>query len=143
MLIVTSNTYLTGTVFTVCLVLIPQRLTTVNGLSPFQAGVRLLSFGVLVPGISTLAAMLMKKLVAPIYILSVGGILEIVGTVCLSMIPTSPEITASQYGFHVLIGSGVGCFNAALILMVPYVVAPKDLGNKTSTHYLSLRLDLE
>lgn len=129
------NTYFTGTIFTVCIVQIPQRFITVNGISPFQAGVRLLPFGVLVPIISTLAAMLMKKMVAPIYILVAGGILEVIGIICLSMISTSPEISASQYGFQILIGSGVGCFNAALILMVPFVMESRDLGNRSALYF--------
>ena len=107
---------------------IPQRFMTVNGLSPFEAGVRLLPFGVLVPSMSSLTALLMKKLVAPIYILMAGGILEIIGTVCLSMIDTSPKILASQYGFQILIGSGVGFINSALLLLVPFVMKRQDLG---------------
>ncbi len=99
-----------------------------NGLSPFDAGVRLLPFGVLVPGMSSLAAMLMKKLIAPIYILIAGSILEIIGTVCLSMTGTSPNIYTSQYGFQILIGSGVGFTNAALLLLVPFVMKRQDLG---------------
>jgi hypothetical protein len=130
LLTASRNTYLTGTIFTVCIVQIPQRLIVVNGITPFQAGVRLLPFSVVVPSVSAITAMLMKKAVAPIYILFAGGILEIIGVVCLSMASVSPEISAFQYGFQILIGSGVGCFNSALILMVPFVMDPRDLGNR-------------
>lgn len=122
------NTYFAGTIFTTCVVQIPQRFITVNGLSPFDAGVRLLPFGVLVPGMSSLSAMLMKKLVAPIYILMAGAILQIIGTVCLSRTDTSPTISASQYGFQILIGSGIGFINSALLLLVPFVMKSQDLG---------------
>lgn len=106
-----------------------------NGLSPFNAGVRLLPFAVLVFAMSSLAAMLKKKMVAPIYILAAGGILEIIGTVCLSMTSTSPEISASQYGFQILIGSGVGFINSALLLLVPFVMKRQDLGKWISTSF--------
>ena len=134
------NTYLTGTIFTVCIVQIPQRFMTVNGISPFQAAVRLLPFGCFVPAISTIAAIAMKKRVPPIYILFIGGILEIIGTVGLSKTSVSSEISASQYGFQILTGSGVGCFNAALILLVPFVVESKDLGKVLATSNLPLRI---
>lgn len=106
-----------------------------NGLSPFNAGVRLLPFAVLVPAMSSLAAMLMKKTVASIYILAAGGILEVIGTVCLATMSTSPEISGPQYVFQVLIGSGVGFINSALLLLVPFVMKRGDLGEWISTSF--------
>lgn len=125
------NTYISGNILTVCIVEIPQRFMTVNGMSPFQAGVRLLPFGSFVPVGSVIAAVFMGKgKVPPFYILLAGGILEIIGTTFLSMAPTSTEVAASQYGFQILAGAGVGFFNAALILMVPFVVEKRDLGTR-------------
>lgn len=64
------------------------------------------------------------------YILLAGGIFEIVGTILLSKTSTGLQIPRAQYGFQVLTGTGVGFFNAALILLVPYVLEKRDLGKK-------------
>jgi hypothetical protein len=37
-----------------------------------------------------------------------------------------------QYGYQILTGTGVGFFNAALILLVPYVVEKRDLAVGTA-----------
>ena len=66
--------------------------------------------------------------VPPMYILIAGGILEIIGTVCLSKTPTSFGVSSAQYVFQILAGTGIGFFNAALILMVPIVLEMRDLG---------------
>ena len=102
-----------------------------NRESPLQAGVKLLPFGVFVPVGSSLAATLMGRArVRPEYILSTGGILEVIGVIFLSKTSTGLQIARAQYGFQILAGTGVGFFNAALILLVPYVLEKRDLGKK-------------
>lgn len=104
---------------------------TVNGVSAFQAGVKLLPFGLFVPAGSSLAAILMGRArIRAEYILLAGGIFELVGTILLSKSSAGLQIPRGQYGFQVLTGTGVGFFNAALILLVPYVVEKRDLGKK-------------
>jgi hypothetical protein len=44
-----KNTFLAGCVQFVCLVQVPQRFITVNGLSPIAAGIRLIPFEVFAP----------------------------------------------------------------------------------------------
>jgi hypothetical protein len=104
---------------------------TVNGESAFQAGLKLLPFGVFVPAGSSLAAILMGRArIRAEYVLVAGGILEIVGTILLSKTSVGLQIPRVQYGYQILTGTGVGFFNAALILLVPYVVEKRDLGKK-------------
>ncbi len=125
------NSFFAGTIFTVCIVQLPQRFVTVNSESAFQAGVKLLPFGVFVPAGSSLAATLMGRArIRPEFILFAGGVFEIVGTICLSKTSVGLQIPRAQYGFQVLTGTGVGFFNAALILLVPYVLEKRDLGKK-------------
>lgn len=104
-------------------------MVTVNDVTPLSAAVRLLSFGAVIPFGSAVAGVFMGKLkVPPCWILLGGAVLEIVGVVLLSQISTSPEIDGAQYGFQVLAGIGTGMVNAAILLVVPYIVEKKDLG---------------
>lgn len=127
------NAFFSGSILTTLIVQIPQRFMTVNGLSPLAAGSRLLPFAALVPGGSTLAAIAMGRMkLPPTYILLAGSIFETAGVVGLSKSSTQPAISASQYGFQILAGAGVGCFNVALALLVPYVTEKRDLGMTNS-----------
>ncbi|ORX97750.1 MFS multidrug transporter-like protein [Clohesyomyces aquaticus] len=127
------NTYLVGTILSVCVVQIPQRFSTVYGLSPFVAATKLLSFGVFVPAGSSLAAGLMGKLrIPPCWVVLGGAILQITGLVLLSEMSDWRTINSSQYGFQILAGTGVGFVNAALTLLVPYAMEKRDLATGTS-----------
>ncbi|KAG8531949.1 uncharacterized protein KY384_003585 [Bacidia gigantensis] len=127
------NTYFAGTILTVCIVQLPQRFTTVNGQSAFQAGVRLLPFGAFIPAGSVLAAILIGRArISPLYILLAGGFLEVIGTALLSQSSAEYHISAAQYGYQILAGTGVGFFNATLVLLVPYVVDKRDLAVGTA-----------
>ncbi|KUJ13244.1 MFS multidrug transporter-like protein [Mollisia scopiformis] len=128
------NSYFAGTIFLVCTVQIPQRFETINKDSAFRAGIRLIAFVLFVPTSSAFAAILLGKSKIPhCWILLSGCILNIAGTVGLSMTSTSTTINSSQYGFQILTGIGVGLFNGVLILLIPYVVEKRDLGVGSAT----------
>jgi dipeptide/tripeptide permease len=102
---------------------------TVHGLSPFSAATKLLSFGLPVAGGSSIAAALMGKLKIPLcWVIFFGAILQVVGLVLLTRINDTPKIDTAQYAYQILTGLGVGFINAALTLLVPYVMDKKDLG---------------
>ena len=123
------NTFLVGAVLYVCTVQIPQRFMTVHGLSPLSAATKLLSFGVPVAGGSSVAAALMGKLkIPPCWVILFGAILQIIGLVLLTRINDISKIYKAQYAYQVVTGVGVGFINAALTLLVPYVMDKKDLG---------------
>jgi hypothetical protein len=124
-----SNTYLSGTVMFVCIAQIPQRFITVNGLSPLAAAARLLTYGAFVPfGSGVAGAMMGKPRIPPCWIMLAGSLMEILGIALLSQIDTSSHISASQYAFQIIAGTGTGFVNSGLILLVPYAMDKRDLG---------------
>jgi dipeptide/tripeptide permease len=99
--------------------------------SPLSAAVRLLSFGAMIPIGSAIAGSLIGKgRIPPCWVVMAGAILEIIGIVLLSRISTSPKIDSTQYGFQVLAGLGTGMINAGLIILVPYIMEKRDLGEQ-------------
>ncbi|KAF4625358.1 hypothetical protein G7Y89_g12808 [Cudoniella acicularis] len=132
---------LIGAPFTCATIQIPQRFQIVNGLSPFDAGIRLLAFIVMVPiGAVVGAAITDKCKVKPTYALLGGTTLQLVGAVCFAILPYSTEISASQYGYQILFGIGSGISNAVSTTSVPFIVQRKDvpaaLGANTQFRYL-------
>jgi hypothetical protein len=120
------NSFLSGSVLLICLVQIPQRFITVNGLSP---AVRFLAFGAFVPSGSTLGAGLMNKFKIPAaVVITIGASLQLVGAVFLSRIPTDSHLHKAQYGYQVLLGIGVGFVMVGLLLLVPFAMEKRDLG---------------
>jgi Na+/melibiose symporter-like transporter len=118
---------MTGGPFTVCVIQIPQRYQTVNGLSPLGAGVRLLPFAIASPIGSAFAPTLCKKAkVPPIYLCLIGSALQIVGFALLSTLPNSSSIFPGQYGYQVIAGFGVGINLACLVVMAPFTVEERD-----------------
>jgi hypothetical protein len=132
------NTFLAGTVQFVCIAQIPQRFVTVNNVSPLSAAIRLLTFGAFIPIGSTLAGALMGKgKLPPCYVVLAGAILEIIGVVLLSRIDTSIHVDNAQYGYQVIAGLGTGMINAALILLIPYIMEKRDLGKHPTPQFVN------
>lgn len=122
-----------GTVLFVCIMQIPQRFATVYGLSPFVSATKLLPFGVFVPVGSSFAAVLMgKPKIPPCWIIMAGAVLQIIGLVLLVEFSNTEKVEAKQYGFQILVGTGVGFLNSALTLLVPYSMEKQDLGKLDS-----------
>lgn len=118
---------LTGGPFTVCVIQIPQRFQSVNGLSPLSAGIRLLPFAIASPIGSVLAPTICKKAkVPPIYLCLVGSALQVIGCALLSTIPNHASIFHGQYGYQVIAGIGVGISLACLVVMAPFTVEERD-----------------
>jgi hypothetical protein len=113
----------------ICLVQIPQRFMTVNGLSSVDAAICLLAFGAFVPSGSTFAALLIGKFkIPPCFILLAGAVLQLIGSILLSRIPSSSHIHTEQYGYQILLGLGIGFVACGLIMLVPLAMEQKDLG---------------
>ncbi|KAF2795478.1 MFS multidrug transporter-like protein [Melanomma pulvis-pyrius CBS 109.77] len=128
------NSFFSGAVLMICLVQIPQRYMTVNGLSPLHAAVRLLAFGAFVPGGCMIAAALMgKPKVPPAVLILIGAAFQLIGAIFLSRLPTHSQLYSPQYGFQVLLGLGVGFVSAGLILLVPFAMEKRDLGVGTAS----------
>jgi hypothetical protein len=123
------NAFFAGMILSLCIVQLPQRFMTVNGLAPLAAGARLLPFGAFVPVGASIAVTLMDRFKMPAqWVCMVGAVLQILGLTFLSRASGEKAIEASQYGFQILTAVGNGYINTAAILMIPYVMENRDLG---------------
>ncbi|KAF2177057.1 MFS general substrate transporter, partial [Zopfia rhizophila CBS 207.26] len=127
-LAVMFNSWLGGAIMTMSIIQIPQRFVVVNNISPLAAGVRLLPFAITSAVSSLVASSITSKVkIPPVNIMIFGGFLMIAGIVGFSKTPTSIEIWGPQYGFQVLVATGVGIVNIMVILLPPHIVARRDL----------------
>lgn len=129
-----SNSFLIGAVFTVCVIQIPLRFQAVNNESPWRAGVRLIPFGLATPVGGILSAGICgKRRFAPIYMIFVAATCQVLGIVFMSR-QTLDRITWNgQYGLQFLTGFGSGMAITTTQIMVPFVIAEKkDLATGTS-----------
>jgi hypothetical protein len=114
-----SNSFTVGAVYTISVVQIPQRVQTLNNLSPLQAGYRLLALVLGSPiGSGFTSVMAKKKLIPLTFILLLGAVLQVVGSVLMSTLPISASILAAQYGYEIILGFGLGMSIGALLLAV-------------------------
>ena len=117
-----------GAILSTCVVQIPQRFITVNGMSPLAASARFLAFGAFVPfGSSVGVAMMSKLKLRPFVVTALAVSVQIVGTVFLSRADTQMRVAASQYGMQVLVGFGVGIIIGVVITMVPEQMEERDI----------------
>ncbi|KUJ07889.1 MFS general substrate transporter [Mollisia scopiformis] len=122
------NAFFSGAIITTSIVEIPQRFVIVNSLSTIEGGVRLIPFAAVMAFTSTIMSLVLTKLNVPVlYWLLIGGLLQVGGVAGFSQASTESAIKASQYGFQILAGVGVGIFNVALLLLTPHVVERKFL----------------
>ncbi|KAL9110802.1 MAG: hypothetical protein Q9187_008006 [Circinaria calcarea] len=120
---------LSGAPFTCAVIQIPQRFQALNGLSSFNAGVRLLAYIVMVPVGAVIGAGLADKLkIKPTYALLIGTALQLVGAVNFALLTDTADIQPSEYGFQVILGAGSGISNAISTISVPFVVPRKYIG---------------
>lgn len=123
------TTFLVGVPFNVVVVTLPQRFQAVSGTTALGAGIRLLpysfsaSFGALTANIAGA-----KGKIAPMYLLFVGALCQVLGLSLLSTLSTSAAFPAAGYGYEVLAGVGVGVTFGILVLATPFVAEPRDLG---------------
>ncbi|KAL8917522.1 MAG: hypothetical protein Q9172_005810 [Xanthocarpia lactea] len=118
---------LTGAPFTVAVTQLPLKSQAVHGVSPLDAGIRLLPFAILSPiGSGIAAGVAGKGKVPPVYLLLAGSAVQIVGFTLLSLSPTSQSVSAAQYGYEAIAGFSIGVNLACLVLMTPFTVKTRD-----------------
>ncbi|KAI0861409.1 MFS multidrug transporter-like protein [Xylaria cubensis] len=106
---------------------LPQRLQIVNGLSPTDAGVRVIPFTLAAPFGSVLAPIVCKVgKVPPIYLVIFAAIVQVIGFSLISTLPYSKTPIAAQYGYEIIAGFGCGINITLLILMTPFSVQARD-----------------
>ncbi|KAF7860879.1 hypothetical protein EAF04_008397 [Stromatinia cepivora] len=119
-----SNSFTIGTVYTISVVQIPQRVQTLAGLSPLQAGYRILPLVLASPLGSLTSSLIHKRTkVNSLIVLLVAAGLQIVGSSLISILPVDADglagvIPPAQYGYEVLLGFGLGASISTLFLNV-------------------------
>lgn len=120
---------MTGAVSVTCIFELPIRYQTAAGLSPLEAGVRLIPMSACGPLGAVIGAMLTKnKRVPPLFLALGGALMQIIGLVFLSQASPNDPDWHGLYGLEVLIGLGFGLGIAAGTLLAPFVVKKGDLG---------------
>ncbi|KAF2174701.1 MFS general substrate transporter [Zopfia rhizophila CBS 207.26] len=121
------SSLLNGLPFYILVISIPQRLETVNGVSPVATGIKLLPY-TLVAAIGSIIAngIIATGKIAPIYVMWFFSALNTIGTGLLTTIPSSEVIERSMYGYEALAGLGIGGTWGLAILYVGHVVEQRD-----------------
>lgn len=121
---------------------IPQRFQGLYGISPFEAGVRLIPFNFLI-AVGTVVANISaaKTRIPPIYFLFIGSTIQLIGLALFSTLSSDPHIPPVIYGWEVLSGFGIGIVFGILLLIPPQVVEPRDLGQYAPSSPQPAQLD--
>jgi hypothetical protein len=123
------NALFLGAPWFVAIFQLPQKLQIVNGVSPLQAGIRLMPFTFAAPVGSMVSALIAGKMkIPPIYIVLFASVLQVIGFSLLSTLPASSELLPAQSGYEVIAGFGSGINISLLMLMTPFSVKSKDKG---------------
>ncbi|OSS44301.1 hypothetical protein B5807_11136 [Epicoccum nigrum] len=123
------SSLLNGLPFYIIVILIPQRLETVNGESPIASGIKLLSY-TLVAAVGGIMANVMVATIniAPIYIMWFFAVLNTLGTGLLINLPSTTSISPQLYGYAAIAGIGIGGTWSIAILYIGFVVDDQDIG---------------
>lgn len=122
---------LSGIPYNIIIIDIPQRLQTVNGISPLDAGIRLIPFNFMIAlGCILINVLAMKTCIAPIYLIFAGSIIQLVGLALLSTLSSTNIMAPAPsviYGWEILSGFGIGIVWGMLLVIPPHVVERRDL----------------
>ncbi|KAI4264049.1 MAG: hypothetical protein L6R42_000831 [Xanthoria sp. 1 TBL-2021] len=91
------------------------------------AGVRLLPFTVASPIGSIISSTIAGKLkTPPLYLVLGASMLQLVGFILMSTLPTSSHTSKAQYGYEVIAGFGCGVNISTHMLNTPFCVEKRD-----------------
>ncbi|KAF2868357.1 major facilitator superfamily domain-containing protein [Massariosphaeria phaeospora] len=106
---------------------LPQRFELINGLSNFNAGVRIIPFGVAFAFGTMLSGKLASKLRVPgIYLILLGALLQVAGYALLGTLSPSKAIQPGIYGYQVMAGIGCSFSYSNLIMLVAFTAEKRD-----------------
>ena len=122
---------LSGIPYNIIVIDIPQRLQTVNGISPLGAGIRLVPFNSMIAlGCILINVFAMRTRIAPIYLVFAGSVIQLIGLSLFSTLASSNIMTPAPsviYGWEILSGFGIGMVWGMLLVIPPHVVEHRDL----------------
>ena len=130
------HSFFTGASFLAVVINMPARFQVVNSSSPFDAGYRLLTLTICTPLGSTIAVIFTQKLkLAPLYILLVAPIVQVIGLGLMTTIPAQAgSFPSTIYGYEVILGLGFGLSMGTVILISPLVFEKRDSGMYSIFH---------
>ncbi|OBR04791.1 Drug resistance transporter EmrB/QacA subfamily [Colletotrichum higginsianum IMI 349063] len=118
---------LAGFPFLVTIVFLPQRFQLINGLSPVEAGVRMLPLLLVSATGAALGGIFSKKYNVSCHVLSASLGLQVLGLGLMTTLPTaSRELPPAQYAFQVLLGLGFGLSLSCLVIVAQMEVRNDD-----------------
>lgn len=111
----------------VIIIYLPQRFQIQDGLSPVEAGIRMLPLLLLSAFGAGLGGMINSKRNVSFYTLMGGVSLQLIGLGFMTSLPTTGEILRAQYGYQVLLGLGFGITLTSLVIISRVEVESNDL----------------
>ena len=107
---------------------LPQRFQLANGLSPVDAGVRMLVLLVVSSVATGLGASICVVINIVYPILVVGFMLQILGLGLMSSLPVDEAVLARQYGYQTILGFGFGLSLSAIPVITRLELSHLDHG---------------
>ncbi|KAJ5224653.1 uncharacterized protein N7469_008156 [Penicillium citrinum] len=122
------SSFVTGAVYNVVLVYVPQQAQLLLDKSPLDAGVYLIGYSAVAAVAAGLVNIFSSRGRIPfIYSLLVGCIIHTVGVGLLSTIAASTGFHATDIVYEAIAGAGLGLTMGVLVLAPPYIVEDRDL----------------
>jgi hypothetical protein len=112
---------------------LPQRFALVNGLSDFEAAVRIIPFGAAFAFVTMMTSKLTSRYRVPgIYLVVLGGVLQVIGFALLGTLGASRSVPRAVYGYMVVAGMGCSFSYSTLIVLVAFTAEKRDGGESQS-----------
>lgn len=122
-----SGAFLIGAPMTIASIQLPQRYQLVNELSPLDAGVKFLAYGVPFPYGVVISSVLAGRFRVPfVYIIGLGTAIQIIGFALLSTTPDTVSPWPGQYGYSFIAGLGVGITGGLYTFLNPLSIDKKE-----------------
>ncbi|KAJ5435040.1 Major facilitator superfamily domain general substrate transporter [Penicillium cf. griseofulvum] len=128
------SSFVVGAPYNVVLVYVPQQAQLLLDKSPLDAGIYLIGYSAVAAIAAAIVNIASSRGRIPfIYTLLVGCTVHTVGIGLLSTIATSRGFHATDIGYLVIAGTGMGLTMGILVLSTPYIVEDRDLAIATGT----------
>ncbi|KAJ5405759.1 MFS general substrate transporter [Penicillium sp. CMV-2018d] len=126
------NVLLMGFAFYTAIIILPQRFQAVNHVSASRAGVLLLTLTLTLPLFSLICGGILSKKPEMTYSLLIfGAVLVLTATACFSDLSVDHPVSNGQYGFEVLMGSGLGVLSSTQYVALKMTFLNRDTATGT------------
>ncbi|KAH7385161.1 major facilitator superfamily domain-containing protein [Phaeosphaeria sp. MPI-PUGE-AT-0046c] len=104
---------------------LPQKFQILHGATGTMAGMKTMPF-TFASALGTGVSEILAKKGPVVYVVIVLGVLQTIGFALLATLPYSASVPARTYGYQIIAGFGCGINSSTLLLLVPFVVNPRD-----------------